>query len=833
MATLSQALSIALDHYEAGRFAETATLCRRILTQAAQEAGVRHLLAVVLAQLGRTDEAVRLFRTALALVPAAGDYYRNFAGLLEAARDPATAVKARRALARLTPGDAAAALALLKAVAAQADAALDRGDATAAIPLYREARQLRPEAFELSFNLAIAERDAGRLDAAAADFAVAARLRPDFERAYLELGLIEKRLGRTERARRVLRRALALAPASADALYVLGESRDAAAPMAQALRLFRWTCRVRPDHEGGQAMAAIMLQSAGRGADAVARYRIAIALQPAMPEALINLCIALTRRGGLAEAGRLGERAVRLNPESGAALLALGGAFQASRALTGAEGLFRMAASRQPELAEAHVNLGVALSSSGRPAEAEPHLRRAIALRPDQREQYANLGMVFTVTGRVAAGLAAYRRALAVDPLWSETHSDMIFAMDVLPDVTTADLQAARRVFNEKHGVPRRSLRKPFNLNKDPERRLRIGFVTADFRMNSAAFAFGPILEELDRRAFDVVCYSGVVVEDELTRRFRATATAWRSTVGVDDETLADQIRADRIDILMDLSGHSSGNRLSLFACRPAPVQISAWTHAHGIGLETMDYIFSDPVIIPQSERALFQETVWDLPLCIPFRTPAEAPPVAPPPSMRAQRITFGCFNRLSKVTAPVVALWARVLHACPDADLLLKDKALNDLTEQRRMTARFSEHGIAADRLRFMGGSGRNEHLAAKSLIDIALDPFPLNGGITTMESLWMGAPVVALLGVAPPSRVSAAIMISLGLSDWVAETPDAYVAIAAAKAADRAALADLRAGMRDRFLTSSAGDIVLYTRAVERAYREMWRRWLRDGAA
>lgn len=828
MATITAAISVALDHYQAGRFPETATLCRRILEQAPDEADARRLLGVALAGSGDVNGAIRMLRGAIALAPAVAGFHRNLAELLEATQAPNAALTARRALIRLEPGDRNGMVALLTSLAALADAALDRGDVNRAIPLYREARRLYPASLELCFNLAIAERDAGLMEAAVADFGAAARLRPDFARTHLELGLAEKRLGRLPSARRAMRRALCLAPADADGLYALGAVTDGNADPEPALRLLRRAARIRPEHDGAHAAAAIILQSTGRRADAIAGYRRAIVLRPAMPEALTNLCVALTEQGALFEAARLGERAVRLTPDSAAALLTLGGVFQATRAPDAAAAIFRMALDRRPDFAEAHGNLGAALSTSGRPAEAEQWLRRAIALRPDQRTQYANTGLVLKDMGRMDDAMAAYRRALTIDPDWAETHSDMIFAMDLLPGVATAELQAARRVFNQHHGAPLRSARKPLQNNRDPDRRLRIGHVTADFRVNSAAFAFGPILEEMDRTAFDVVCYSGVAAEDDLTRRFRAMATDWRSTVGVGDAALADRIRADGIDILVDMSGHSSGNRLRVFAHRPAPVQLSAWTHPHGIGLETMDYIFSDPVTIPYEERALFQETVWDLPLCIPFRTPTEAPPVEPLPAENSGRITFGCLNRLSKVTAPVVALWAQVLHACPTADLLLKDKALNDPAERRRLAGSFAGQGVAPDRLRFLGGSSRAEHLAANGRIDIALDPFPLNGGITTMESLWMGVPVVALLGAAPPSRVSAAIMTCLGLSDWVADSPEKYVAIAAAMARDPAALARLRCGMRARFVASPAGDISRYTRAVERAYREMWRRWL-----
>lgn len=828
MATLSEALSITYDHYQAGRLNEAAALCRQILEQAPERSGARHLLAVILAQTGHAGRAVVMFRSVIAQSPDAADVYRNFAGFLEAEQGAATALPLRRALTRLAPGEAVAALALVKALAGLADAALDRGDPAAALPLYQEACGLRPDSLELRFNGAIAARDAGRLELAAEAFAAAAKLQPNFFRAWLELGMALRRLGRRREAVWAFSAALALDPADADALYSLAELRGAD---GGALELLLWTRRVRPDHSAAWTMTAIALQLVGRREQAVEHYRVALALRPALPEALTNLCFALTQQADLAMAARVGDRAVRLAPGNAQALLALGAAFQANNALTGAEALFRMAINRRQDFAEAYVNLGAALQTSGRPAQAERPLRCAIALQPDRREQYANLGLVLTVTGRVEQGLSAYRRALTIDPAWAETHSDMIFAMDVLPDVTTADLQAARREFNRRHGAPRRRFHKPFPNVRDPERRLRIGYVTADFRMNSAAFAFEPIFREMDRQTYEMYCYSGVVIEDEMTARCRALATAWRSTVGMDEAALADLIRADRVDILVDMSGHSSGNRLTVFARRPAPVQLSAWTHPHGIGLETMDYVFSDPVIIPASERGLFREQVWDLPLAIPFRSPHEAPPVTPPPSIRSGRTTFGCLNRLTKVTAPVVALWARLLRVCPDADLLIKDRALNDLAERRRITESFAQHGTPAERLRFMGGSNRYDHLASYSSVDIALDPFPLNGGITTMESLWMGVPVVAMLGKVAPARVSAAIMTSVGLSDWAVENLDDYVAVAAAKAADRPGLAALRSGMRDRFLKSPVGDVASYTREVERAYREIWRRWCREG--
>lgn len=793
MASVAEALSIALDHHGAGRMAEAETLYRRILAAVPEEANARHLLGVLCGQTGRPGPAERLIRDAVVLAPAMADHHRNLAALLDATGRRAEALPALRAAHRLKPARGETADRLAGALLAEADATLDRGDPAAAARLYREVLPLRPASAELRFNLAIADRDSGRHAAAARGFAAAACLLPGLAAAHLEQALAEDRLGRCGEAVRAFRRALALLPEQAAA----------------------------------QAALALLHQRAGRPAEAAAGYRRALALDPAMPQAVVNLgtaCIDLARAD---EALRLGQRAVALEPAGADSHLALGNALQARRMFAAAQAAYRAALARRPDFQEAYGNLGMARLRAGRPADALHSLHAAIALRPEERTQYANLGLTLKDVGRVGDALTAYRRALAVDPGWTEAHSDLIFAMDFDTTATTADLQAERRRFNERHGVPRRAARKPLRNLPDPERRLRVGHVTADFRTNSAAFCFGPVLRLLDRDRFDVVCYSGVTVEDGLTRDFRAMATLWRDTVGLDDAALADLIRGDGIDILVDMSGHSSGNRLSVFAHRPAPVQLSAWTHPHGIGLETMDYVFSDPVTIPAAERPLFMEEVWDLPCCTGFEAPPYAPPVAPPPASAAGRVTFGCLNRLSKVTPPVMELWARLLRHRPETSLLLKDKALNDPAECGRLHGRFAALGVDPARLVLLGGSGHAEHLAVYGRVDIALDPFPLTGGITTMESLWMGVPVVTLRDRRPSGRVSAAITTSLGLGDWVAEDEDQYVAIAAAGAADPAALAGLRAGLRARFAASPVGNFALYTRAVEDAYRAMWRRW------
>ena len=342
------------------------------------------------------------------------------------------------------------------------------------------------------------------------------------------------------------------------------------------------------------------------------------------------------------------------------------------------------------------------------------------------------------------------------------------------------------------------------------------------------------MLRRHDKTRFQVVCYSGVKVEDELTQEFRQHADKWRSVSDLTDEALAEQIRADGIDILVDLSGHTGGNRLLVFARKPAPIQVSAWGSATGTGLPAIDYLFSDPVAIPAAVRPLFAETVVDLPCLGPFEAPAYIPSVAELPALARGVVTFGCLNRLGKVSQTALELWARILRAAPGSRLLLKDAALDNPAVQARVKDTLAGQGIGPERIELRGGSPRRDHLAAHNDVDIALDPFPHNGGMSTWESIWMGVPVVAKLGNGVASRISGAILHAVGLAGWVAGGDDEYVALAVKQASDLQALAQLRSGLRERVEATPAGNLDEYTRAAEAAYRKMWSTCVeRSGAA
>jgi protein O-GlcNAc transferase len=487
-----------------------------------------------------------------------------------------------------------------------------------------------------------------------------------------------------------------------------------------------------------------------------------------------------------------------------------------------------------PDNAWAHYNLGVLLKETQRLSEAEVACRRAIELKPDFAEAYSNLGSVFFEMGQLDEAKACHRRALQIKPDFVDAHTNLIFALDLSTSEDVASLQAERKTWGERHASPLFQQR-TFSNTLDPERRLRIGYVSADFRHHAASRVFEGMLFYFDRQQYDIFAYSNYSREDALTQRFKQSVTGWRNIVGLSDDAATELIRQDQIDILVDLSGHTAGNRLLVFARKPAPIQITAWGHATGTGMKAIDVFFTDAVMVPPAEQSLYAESVRYLPctLCYSSDVTLALPSVNTLPALKQPTITFGSFNRLCKITDATITLWSRVLQAVPDSRLILKTTELDDAVIRTRLTERLLRAGIDAQRIALQGRTNWEMYMATYNEIDIALDCFPQSGGITTLDGLLMGIPVVTLRWHNYVGRFSTSIMSTLGLTDWIAESEDAYVALAVSKARDREALAALRSTLRERFKSSVLGDARAYVRIVEGEYRELWRTWVQQQLA
>ncbi len=568
--------------------------------------------------------------------------------------------------------------------------------------------------------------------------------------------------------------------------------------------------------------------------EAISSYDRALALKPSLADAWLGRGNALHALKRFDEAIAAYDRALELSPIHANAWVGRGNIFWELKRYDESLAAYDRAIAVKDDLAQAWLGRGNVFNGLRRYGEALTALDRAIKLKPDLERAWHGRGHALFEMNRTTEALAAYDQAISLKPNYAEAISGRIFVLDFAGEVGFEEQQRARNDWWQKVGSAIAEGSQIHHDNdRDPDRRIKVGYVSADFRAHAAARSFRPMMLNHDKSQFEITCYSSTPVEDEFTKEFRLAADRWRDVARLSDDELFEQIRADQIDILVDLSGHSLGNRLGVFARKPAPVTVTAWGHATGTGLPTIDYFFSDPVACPAAVRHLFAEKVFDLPCLIP---PIEPLPQqllpSDPPMLSKGYVTFGVFNRLSKISDQAVSLWSRILNAIPRSRILIKHYALEETSMRNRQSARFAAHGIAAERTVFLGTTSRPDHLAAFKDVDISLDPFPQNGGISTLESLQMGVPVVAKLGNSIPSRLAGAILASMGMDDWVADNDDDYSAIAVrfASASDR--LKALRYELPTMISTSAVGNPAIYTKAVETAYRKMWTDYCRLAA-
>jgi predicted O-linked N-acetylglucosamine transferase (SPINDLY family) len=699
--------------------------------------------------------------------------------------------------------------------------------------------------FKQALDTAAALHRAGQLAQAEQAYRKILAYDPDHADCVHLLGVIAHQSGRSEVAAKLIGRAIRLNERSADfhsnlgtALYALGRLDEAESHYARAIEL-------DPDHLDARNNFGNALFKRGAFAEAAVHLARAVTITPHDAAAHFNLGNALLAQHRIEEAMARYRRAFFLKPGWADAHYNLGRALLLSARAEEAAAQFRQALDYKPDYVEAYNNLAVVLHQLGKIGEAKACCERALALRPDDQDALNTLGSCLLSTGPVEQSIAAFREALAAKPDDAVIHSNLIFALNFAPAASAADHQAERTAWARRHAGRFVELIPPHANEPDPRRRLRIGYVSSHFRRQAATYAFGGVILNHDPNDFEVICYSDTVHEDEVTQRLAGRADLWRGTRSLDDGALADLIRADRIDILVDLVGHMRGHRLLVFARKPAPVQATAWGEPNGTGLSTMDYLLADPVLVGPQERALLAEEVIDLPnflgLWLPPLSPGLLPGIGagfkpaptwlpepgPLPARARGHITFGSFNRLDKVQEPVLARWAAIMRAVAGSRLLLKERTLIDAGQRARILGVLGAHGVSAERVTLLGWRDPTEQFETYQKIDLALDPFPHCGAMTTLEALWMGVPVVTCAGATIPSRLAAASLTALGLTDFIAPDLDEYVALAVAKARDVAALARLRASLRQRIASSPFGDPLRYARAVETAYRTMWQRW------
>jgi len=845
MATVREALALALDHHLAGRLAEADTLYGRILEVDADNPDALHLHGVLCAQTGRLTQAVALLRRAVRGNPAVPDYHVNLANALRAGGAAGEAADAYAAALALVPERADAGF-------GHAASLVEAGRGSEAVAAYRALLNHHPRHAEGWNNLGLLLRASGRVAEAADALAEAARLAPLDAGTQANLGFTIAALDGREGAAAAFTRALIAAPAFAQALAGLAEQWLREGGAAAAERLCRRALRVQPDRTATHAALARLLRDRPSLAREQSRRVLALApddaeawhavglldrasglrraavLRPEIGEFRSNLAVALRERGQPDEAGAQARIAVALDPGHGDVLNNAALAAETLDRPAEAASLLRRVLRLSPGDAEGWAYLGAMRRRQGRIAAGLEACDRALALDPGSVGGWLNRAVILQDLGRIEAGIAGNRRAVALAPAQAGLHSNLLLSLQYSEAVGPAALLDEHRAWDARHGRPAAS--PPRHGNRpDSERRLRVGYVSADFGYHPVGYFLAPLLPAHDRAAVEVFCYNAKPREDGLTRRLREGADHWRSLCGVDDDAAAAMIAADGIDILVDLAGHTAGNRLTLFARKPAPVQATWAGYVGTTGLSAMDALIACPRQMPPGSEATAVERVVRLPddyVCV---LPREnAPEVGPPPALRNGFVTFGCFNNRAKLSDSTLALWARLLARVPDARLLLKTHQFDDPMVRGGLLAAFAAAGGDPDRVELSGSAKHFDLPGWYGRVDVGLDPFPYSGGLTTLEALWMGVPVVTLGGDDRfCARHSEAHLTAAGLPELIASDAGAYLDIAAGLAADRSALAALRAGLRGRMAASPLCDGPRFARHLEAAYRDLWRGW------
>jgi len=477
-----------------------------------------------------------------------------------------------------------------------------------------------------------------------------------------------------------------------------------------------------------------------------------------------------------------------------------------------------------PELFLNRGNLFLELRDLG---EAKDNFLRSISLDPDCAEAYRDLAQINRDMGEIEEAIKNLSRSIELSPNFFDAYSDLFYLLSYLPNESDENDRLLSE-YRKSVELERKKTFTSFNCPKEADR-LRVGFVSGDFRNHPVGYWTEGFLAEIDNSKIELIAYPTLPNEDELTRRLRSFFSKWQPVYGQDDEAVAKMIHDDHIHVLFDMSGHTQYNRLPVFAWKPAPVQVSWLGYFATTGLNEMDYILGDPYVTPESEEDHFVENIWPMPESYVCFTPPDVDiEINELPAILSESITFGCFNNLIKINDEVVSVWSRILKELPGSRMFLKTKTLNSEEECRKIKERFLNHGVESGRLILEGESPRSGLLAAYQRVDIALDPFPYPGGTTSAESVWMGVPVVTLRGKNFLSHVGESIIINAGLPDWVAIDEEDYVRRAIDFASDLDALSSLRSGLRAKLLTSPLYDTKRFARYFETAVRDMWKKWL-----
>jgi predicted O-linked N-acetylglucosamine transferase (SPINDLY family) len=687
--------------------------------------------------------------------------------------------------------------------------------------IYRQVLDRYPEHAPVLYLLGRVLAQRNQLAPAIEAVSKAVRIHPTAADFHNLLGELLRRAGRIDDAAASHARAAQIDPENADAQNGLGNCLRDRGRLPEAVARFRQAIALKPTFAEAHSNLGNGLRAMGQLESSIAAHAQAVRLKPESAEILNNYGIALKEQGHLDQAIAAFEKSVAIRPEYAEVLNNLGSALILRDRFEEAIKAFSRAVQINPDAAEAHNNLGNVLQKKGMLDESVAAYRRALALRPDYAEPHSNLAINLTSQGRLDDAIVSFRSAMACKPDSAQYHGNLLYTLHFHEGYDSPRILEEHQRWNDQFAKPLAAHVSHPN-DRSPGRRLRIGYVSPDFRHHPVGRFLLPLYEQHDHERFEVFSYCGVHAPDELTARLQTLSDHWCDTTTLSDAQLADRIRQDRIDILIDLTLHMAFSRLLVFARKPAPVQVTWLGYVSTTGLAAMDYRLSDPYLDPPGEERNYVEQTIRLPHCYwCYEPPEGSPEVGPLPALSTGQMTFGCFNNFSKLTTPTLQTWARILASIPNSRLLLHSHTGTHFDDVRRL---FAASGISGDRIQFVGFQPTLEYLRQHHHIDIALDPFPYAGGTTTCDAMWMGVPVVTLAGRTAVGRAGVSLLNTVGLPELIARSPDEYVSIALSLGGNLSALAALRSSLRPRMLRSDLMNAPQFAADMEAAFRRMW---------
>jgi len=827
---------------ELGRLNEAEICYRNTLDIKPDFAEAYNNLGSILNELDQLDQAEADYRRAIEINPYFAEAYCNLGSLLQKRERPDEAEACYRQVLAFKPADEDDETIFRRALAIKPNfvtahynlgvTLMNLGRLDEAEASYRKALELKPDYAEAHFNLGSTLQELKRLDEAEASYRQALLIKPDFAEAQYNLAITLHELERLDEAEASYRHALEIKPDYAQALcnlagtlHELERSEEAEISCRQALEL-------KPDFVEAYFNLGIALHAQDRFDEAEASYRRAIEIKPDYADAYCNLGITLHKLERLDEAEACYRHVIAIKPDYAEAYLNLGGFLLEQERLEEAEANCRQALAIKPDYAEAHCNLGVLLHRTHRLNEAEASFRQALEIKPDYAGAYGYLGSTLKESGQLEAAVASYKRALEISPDSTGTHSNLLFLYSFDSWIEPDEYLAQARNWEQtclSDEERQQAGNRTFQRSPSVGRRLRVGYVSGDFRHHAVSYFIEQLFAHHDPGRIVLFAYSTQSKTDVVTERLQTHIEHWVPLTGLTASEIQARIEADNIDILIDLSGHTAHNRLDIFARRAAPVQAHYLGYFASTGLTEMDYWIGDELITPVEMDSHFSEQTWRLPrVWVSYKTVNDAPEPDWHPANDGS-VWVGSFNNLGKLTPQTLALWAKVLHALPEGKLLLKNRGLADSHNCRRIVEAMAELGISEDRLDLQPDSEWIDYMAYYNRLDIALDPIGgHSGGTITCDALWMGVPVIHELGDRTTSRFTASLVNAIGHPEWIAQSETDYIDKVVALARDLEQRKALRRTQRQRMANSPLCDARGLAESLENAYFAMFERWM-----